>query len=278
MPDLIRVKQALFGYREGHNLLAGSISLSPRVRHFLATITDSPGTESSEGFDCGYTGVSIPETDYYALFRTWLAPEMPRPGCVWSHVLLLELTDLSRIPDLSGLRKLFRRPTIPLQSGFSGYVHELTLEQAFDEVPPASIDLRRASVLLTALYEQPESGIVVLDQACLPWEEIVFDIWSHQWPRLRRNFAFSTSSLGDRRLAGVGLDLQIAPAHSGRLWRGKELPTLVVDVANHSLTVTPEQPWKNVVLEDLEHHGDSGLRDFLFAYGSDLEKPRRAFL
>jgi hypothetical protein len=278
MAESFHVQQALFGYREGHNLLASSISLSPQARHFLATITDSSGTESSDGFDCGYTGVPVPDTDYYALFCTWLAPEMPRPGCVWSHVLLVELTDLARISNLSVLWKLYRRPTIPAQLGFSDYLQELTLEQTLDTgVFTKSIDRHRASVLLNALYEQPESGVVVLDQECSPWEEIVFDIWSQQWPRLRRNFAFSTSSLGDRRLAGVSFDLQIAPAKSDRLWRRKGLPTLVVDMMSENSQVALEQSWINVVLADLEHHGASELRNFFFAYASDIEKPRRAF-
>jgi hypothetical protein len=279
MTDPIRVQQALFGYREGHNLLAGSISLAPRVRHFLATITDSSGTESPERFDCAYTGVPVPETDYYALFRTWLAPEMPRPGCVWSHVLLIELTDLARIPNLSVLRKLCRRPTMPLQLGFSDYLQVLTLEPSLETIMSSvSMDEHRASVVLKALYEQPESSVVILDDSCLPWEEIVFRIWSQQWPRLRRNFAFSTSSLGDRRLAGINFDLQIAPAKSQRLWHRPGPLTLVLDMPTENTEKTPVPSWMDIALADLEGYAKTELREFFFAYGSDIEKPRQAFL
>ena len=103
MAEQVRVQQALFGYREGHNLVAASVSLPPSVRHFLATITDASGSEIPEGFKITYTGLPVPQTDFYALFCTWPAPEMPRPGCVWSHVLLVELADLARMPDLSVL-------------------------------------------------------------------------------------------------------------------------------------------------------------------------------
>lgn len=280
MLDFIKVQQALFGYREGHNLLASSIPLSPHARHFLATSTDSPGSESSEGFEHGFTGIPVPETDYYALFQTWPAPEMPRPGCVWSHVLLVELSTIARIEDLSLLRKLFRRPDFALQTSFSSYIDELELDQAkLVENKQAAIDRTRARALLDALYGNPAHGIVVLDQTSQPWEEIVFAIWSQQWPRLRRNFSFSTSSLGDRRLAGVKFDLQIAPIRSERLWRRDEFPTQVLNMeiqANKS-ALPPLEPWMNFILADLECGEGSQLRNFLFSYGSDVEPPREAF-
>src|SRR5262245_54967263 len=99
MAEQLRIEQALFGYREGHQLLAASVPLVPKVRQFVANVTDGSGPETSEGFDSAYTGLPIPDTSYYALFCTWPAPEMPQPGCVWSHVLLLDLADLARIPD-----------------------------------------------------------------------------------------------------------------------------------------------------------------------------------
>jgi hypothetical protein len=277
MSEQLRVHQALFGYREGHNLLTASVALTPRVRHFLATITDSSGAEAAEGFDCAFTGLPVPETDYYALFCTWPAPEMPRPGCVWSHVLLIELADLAQIADFTSLRKLCRRPSSSSQ-GFTDYTNQL-LADGSKTVPYESNPMSqwRASMLLTALYEKPESSIVVLDTKSSHCQEIIFAIWSQQWPRLRRNFAFSTGSLGDRRLAGVAFDLQVAPLSSERLWRRGGPSTFVLDM----LTKRVEQPsipnWMSIVLDDLEKGATSPLREFLFSYGSDLERPRKAF-
>lgn len=278
MPEQFRVQQALFGYREGHNLLAASVSLPPRVRHFLATVTDSSGTEAAEGFNCAFTGISVPETDYYALFCTWPAPEMPRPGCVWSHVLLIELTNLAQIPDLSILRKLCRRPPTSVTQSFGDYSQELTLDSSNDaETPIGVVEQQRASALFAALYQQPESSVVVLDEKCSLWEEIVFAIWSQQWPRLRRSFAFSTGSLGDRRLAGIAFDLQVAPLSSQRLWRRAGSSTVVVDLLSNSAEQTSAPGWMTIVLDDLEQSCPRRLRQFLFTYGSDMERPRFAF-
>ena len=50
--------------------------------------------------------------------------------------------------------------------------------------------------------------------------------------------------------------------------------------ADHTILEHPGfiDPGVNVVFSDLENHGKSELRDLFFAYGSDLEKPRHAFL
>jgi hypothetical protein len=275
MAEQVRVQQALFGYREGHNLVAASVPLPPSVRHFLATITDASGSETPEGFNIIYTGLPVPQTDFYALFCTWPAPEMPRPGCVWSHVLLVELADLARMPDLSVLPGLCLRPKP--KSPFSDYEHPLTLsahESALYQ-PSAEVQLRSCS-LLTALYVQPDNGIIFLAEQSALWEATVFAIWSQQWPRLRRNFAFSTGSLGDRRLAGVAFDLQVAPSGSLSLWRRSGLPTIVLEPSPNAPS-PPAPSWTSTVQNDLTADSSSPLRRFLFTYGSDIEKPRHAF-
>src|SRR5690348_15482342 len=106
----LHLEQALFGYDAGHHLLESSIELPSEVRRLLAVATDLSGSAPVDGFDAAFTGMPLFGTDFYALFCTWLAPEMPRPGCVWSQVLLIETADLERITDLGELRGFFRRP------------------------------------------------------------------------------------------------------------------------------------------------------------------------
>jgi hypothetical protein len=277
MPEKIRLQQALFGYRDGHNLLAASTTLAPRVRQFLATITDSSGPESKKGFEGGFTGLPVPETDFYAFFCTWPAPEMPRPGCVWSHLILIQLADLARIPDLIRLRKLCSLPSHPID--VARYEQPLALDSGTVEDGTGKPEQRRLHYLVRSLYEHPETGVVILDEESALWENAVFSVWTQQWPRLRREFAFSTASLGDRRLAGIPFDLQIAPISSERLWRRPGAPTLLLNF----LAPTPEPfvetspQWADLVEEDLRNESDRRFRQFLFDYGSDIEKPRAAF-
>lgn len=278
MAEQIKLQQALFGYRDGHNLLAASTDLAPRMRQFLATITDSSGPENAKGFEGAFTGLPVPETDLYALFCTWPAPEMPRPGCVWSHVILIQLADLARIPDLFRLRNLCSRPSVPIDA--ARYVQSLALDiSRIEEHGNGIPDERRLHYLVRALYEHPDGGVVILDEESAPWENSVFKVWAQQWPRLRREFAFSTGSLGDRRLVGITFDLQIAPVSSERLWRRTGAPTLLLNF----LAPTPEPfgvaipQWVDVTEEDLRNESDRRFRQFLFDYGSDIEKPRAAF-
>jgi hypothetical protein len=274
MPDSVLVHQALFGYREGHNLLASSTALSPRVRHFLASVTDGSGPENAKGFEVAYTGLRVPETDYYAFFCTWPAPELPRPGCVWSHVILLQFADLARIPDLSSLRQLCIRPASA--SALKSYAQPVALSLRDNLRSSMDSETRvRAQFLLVLVYGRASAGIVILDEDSPRWESAVFAIWSQQWPRLRNEFTFSTGSLGDRRLGGVVFDLQVAPLGSQRLWHRVELPTYVTEFSPATLPAVAE-PWLNTALSDLIGP-ERPLRRFFAEFGEDIEVPRRAF-
>lgn len=278
MAEQIKLQQALFGYRDGHNLLATSTALAPRVRQFLATITDSSGPENNKGFEGSFTGLPVPETDFYALFRTWPAPEMPRPGCVWSHVILIQLADLARIPALFQLGKLCSRPSVPFDA--ARYEEPLALDVTkAEESAAVNSDQRRLHYLVRALYEHPEAGVVILDEESASWENAVFRVWAQQWPRLRREFAFSTGSLSDRRIAGIPFDLQIAPISSERLWRRAGAPTLLLNflAPPPELFGGPIPPWVDVAEADLRGESDRRFRQFLFDNGSDVEDPRAVF-
>lgn len=105
-----RVDQAVYGYSNGHRELASSVTFSAIDTYELAAASDlAPGVKLEP--DQSYiTGLMLPESKKYALIRTWLAPEMPRPGCVWSHVLILDRHVLSTQADLTVLKLLFKRP------------------------------------------------------------------------------------------------------------------------------------------------------------------------
>src|ERR1035441_6317079 len=98
---------------------------------------------------------------------------MPRPGCVWSHVLLVDLADLARIPDLSVLPTLCDRPK-PKPS-FSDYEQPLTLSAREAATRHLTAEERhQASSLLAGLYGQPDSSIIVLAEQSTSWEATVF--------------------------------------------------------------------------------------------------------
>jgi len=276
MPSGFRINQALFGYRAGHHLLASSAPLSTSVRQFLANATDGSGPETPGGFEEPETGLPIPDTSFYAVFKTWSAPEMPRPGCVWSHVLIISFVDLAQIPDLSTVRGFFRRPSN--YADLSEFECPLFLSGSALNDKSEHVDLQRAELVLSLLYGQPDQSVVILDHDNEKWGEAIFQVWSQQWPRLRRSFSFSTGSLGDRRSTGANFDLQIAPANSLRLWKRNSQATTLIDFESSRPPALSDDFWLRAALDDLRSDDiSSPLRVYLAHYGAEVALPRKAF-
>ncbi len=106
----IALHQLLHGYDGGHKLLAASRELPPTVARKILVQSDLSGSIPPKAFETYLTGYPLREISAYAFARTWYAPEMPRPGCVWTHTLLIEADDVAMIPSLSSLLKYFTRP------------------------------------------------------------------------------------------------------------------------------------------------------------------------
>lgn len=101
----MKINQLLYGYREGHRLLAGSIDLNESLVWNLVRATDRPSVTSQE-LESGITFGFTLDKQYYALCRTWAAKEIDRPGAVWTHVLLLPNEIESPIECLPLLHKV----------------------------------------------------------------------------------------------------------------------------------------------------------------------------
>ena len=269
----IQIHQALFGYESGHHLLHTSLPLPADARQSLAIATDLSGSAGID-YEAAITGMPVPGTEHYALFCTWLAEEMPRPGCVWTHVLLVEFTDLAAISDLGQLRMLFRRPR---SANSRGYSTPLTLTADNDLIPeplPLSVEVC-APAILGALYGKPTLSVVVVEPRHVSLTSLVFSAWSQQWPRLRRNFRFSTGSLADRGRTGIAFDLQITPESNRRAW-SSNTKLEMVDVEN-GVSIAEQAPWLTETVHDLTRPDHSNFRSFLRTSGADVAAPRMAF-
>ena len=100
------VDQLLFGYRNGHELIAGSLELTAaQLREVMPHVDAS--LESAEEHQL--VGVWVSSVERYLLARIWPAPEAPRPGAVWAHALLIAAEDL-RTGPLAALPAMLRRP------------------------------------------------------------------------------------------------------------------------------------------------------------------------
>ena len=100
----------LHGYNHGHNYIQGSIVLdSIHDMNKIAMLSD--WSEYVNGEDYSYlTFYSLDESNYYVVAKTWYASEMSRPGCVWTHSLLICKDDLANISDFLHLQEYFVHP------------------------------------------------------------------------------------------------------------------------------------------------------------------------
>jgi len=267
----IKIDQALHGYADGHTLLACSANLKGRDAKTMLVLSDLSGQGARIEREGYLTGYPLPESNLYAFARTWPANEMARPGCVWTHTLLIDFTDLAALRSLGTLKQAFRRPT----AGAAGYEKPITVEgeensslKIGGDVATISITLRR---LLWALYGSPKCPVIASRTTDLDLDALVLAIWAQQWPRLRRSFRFCTLAASDRSSDGAIFDLQLLQ-EQGRLGRSSFPEAVDADQAS----LPKDSDWLDHTANDLISPSD--LRVFLRRAGGDVTSGREAFV
>lgn len=263
----VKLQQALHGYAEGHRQLASSIQLKSRDAKTMLVLSDISGS-GARVHEAGYlTGYPLAEAGLYAFARTWPAPEMPRPGCVWSHTLLIDFADLAALPSLTELLRAFQRPRPEAESD---YGKPLTLEWADGAAYIEAADEPWARRIVGALYGKPSARIIASRADHLDADVLITAIWSQQWPRLRRSFRFCTLAATDRSIERASFDLQLLPTDN-QAFRTR-FPKAV-----DAESVTVSGVWLDDTVADLLSPRRRGLRRFLRQIGGDVSKGRAAF-
>ena len=160
-PATLIVHQALHGYKDGHRLLASSLGLKGRDASKLLVMSDVSGPNAQIVSDGYLTGYPLLDCGLYALARTWPAPEMPRPGCVWTHTLLIDFADLAIIDSVT-LIGSFRRPQPPDLTAYSGPIATSATSISGSRPSPFSFSTPwMIAPILVGLYERPDEKILV---------------------------------------------------------------------------------------------------------------------
>ena len=107
----IQIHQMLHGYNQGHNLIQSSIVLpSSEDMDCMATLSDWSEYVNPQDEADYITIYPLKNSEYYVISKTWYANEMKRPGCVWTHSLLISFHQLSQIADYRVFIDMFVRP------------------------------------------------------------------------------------------------------------------------------------------------------------------------
>lgn len=258
--------QALFGYRDGHRLLAATGDLAPEDRSLLVRQTDHPDAGRARQWGSLLAGCPLP-SGRYAISLTWPAREMPRPGCVWTHTLLLNTHALATCVP-SELLRLFRRPAGP-DPDLASYTTPLPAG-APEPVCAAPLSGRArawGSTLMWALYDAPErpvraTGVDLQDD---DRHQVLLAVWSAAWPTLRGCLSFIDAPYSARQLPHRRYDLQL---HEGSR-AAQEAPG--ERVVRGVPKVSPP-PWATRLLA--EAVAPDGFAAFLRTYDGDLGSDR----
>lgn len=269
---LLSFDQTIHGYDDGHQLLAGSLYLTGAAATTVLILSDISGSTTSVP-DSGYlTGYPLSDGSLYALGVTWSAPEMPRPGCVWTHTIFVRFEDLAIIDDCLSLRQLFRRPSN--RKDLQPYERKIVFQNV-QRRSGAVGQLRTQWIrmLLYALYANPSKAIVVRPVPSFDAEQHVLSMWEQQWPGLRRAFRFCTHSGGELSTPVGTFDVSIMPQVAAQIQPLVDPRVLVVDLATQ--TPVDKDDWVSRAAQDITSPGE--LRRVLRSYAADVSAGRAAF-
>jgi hypothetical protein len=258
--------QLLHGYSDGHRLLSSSRKLPDDLSRLMLRMSDLSGSNVTDGFDEYITGYPLTSLNAYALAKTWYAPEMSRPGCVWTHTILIPSSALRHILSLDVLQSLFRRPndmneretyskTLLLTSILTAEIESQRTPEAISSLPD----------LFFHFYQNGNRPLLLPAKTSRQFESAIFALWSQQWPELRMHFTFCTGSLSARSYGKQPLDVQCVPVSRTRevsLAIGAEItaPPDILDSVGADLP-----SWALAAANDAGVHGTGEIRDFLWS-------------
>jgi len=218
------------------------------------------------------TGYPLVESGLYALARTWPAPEMSRPGCVWTHTLLIGFADLAMLMAPSMIAELLQRPMskTPLDT----YAADVVIEGEEEHLvgrslsPEASLWFAR---LASAVYDHPGGQVWARRTEGRDADDAVLQLWDQQWPRLKRSFRFCTLTSRDRSQEGMPFDLQLVPGSKS----SSHLRFSSTMEGFEAISISTD-PWLDDLLHDAQLPQASTLRQFLRKLGADMLGGREA--
>lgn len=271
------VQQNLHGYSEGHRLLEGSLKLPDDLARLVLRMSDLSGGSVVSGFEEYITGYPLVPVNVYALGRTWYASEMPRPGCVWTHTLLIPGDSLGEIPCLERLIHFFARPetakAFDRHTNTKGpYSQPLEIDLEALDVPGSDSETASSAQIREIadnLYAMAKSNLLIAAQSSRGYELALFRLWSQQWPSARKSFSFCTGALSARGFAGKPFDVQCAPpvlireiTTSALAKHSQELNLLVKDSS-------PKPAWLDLAVKDAVIPEGGTFRELLWQLGRD---------
>lgn len=262
----IKVEQALHGYSNGHHLLATSLSsISDKSSKLMSILSDLSGPEITSGFEEYFTGYPLQNEGLYSFSKTWYASEMKRPGCVWTHTLLINDEYLNCDLNLFSLLNYFLRPN-GANFQLDKYSKQIIIQQKNDIVLSQTISKAKLEVLTWSLMSS-ERPIIIPTYSSKDYHAEIFTVIQSQLSLWGHFLTFCTGSLANRTIDKKTFDLQVVPQNIVKYISRNITNSLVLD----SIKKDPEYPqWVTVLSSEMMAPSNYNFQQFVCYFNSDL--------
>jgi hypothetical protein len=237
----MRLEQALFGYKGGHRRLASSISFQPGDERFLVRMTDLSGSRSMPGFENYISGYALPSGSAYVFAKTWYAPECERPGCVWTHVIVVRHQDWEGLTP-AAICGSFRRPPAEKPS-FDQYSD--SIETSLKPCDDDALHLQMRDGIVRSLYSDDRPIIISESEKRTNLSSFVISLVLQRPLAMRLSLSFCTGALSFLEANSVPIRIQAMPSRIARIVR-EEVHLL----PNEDVSLIPA--WAEWLVRDLQ--------------------------
>lgn len=189
-------------------MLASSIHLPPQDDDLMKVLSDWSEYAGGVDGDSSYiTAYPLPGSKLYAIGKTWYANEKERPGCVWTHTLLLDLASLDTNFDFRSLMSLFRKPSDG-EYELYGEIISFPVPETDDTVWSVETSgLIRLMFLYVQLLE-PTNNMFIVEQPSEYYQMLCLSFMQHLPASILKNRSFSSGSDAGRMTYNRPFSLQ----------------------------------------------------------------------
>lgn len=221
------IEQTLYGYNKGHGLLASSFPVRPNNdSSLMSVLSDWTGFRNEIGEDSYMTFYPLSNGEKYAFAKTWYADEMERPGCVWTHTLIVDLKDMDRNFDFRVLNDYFRRPQ---KDEYDFYQHKIEIdnfETRYSNVVFSMFDDTSLLVLYLLLLGNNKNLFIYMDKDQRAYVALCFYLLQYLPLDILKWVSMSTGSISRRKLGSEDFSIQFTDnttniSLSNAPWNGK---------------------------------------------------------
>lgn len=255
----MKIHQLLFGYDNGHGLLAGSKSIeSARDIARLSMLTDWTSYQGASDDSSYISAFPLTESNQYAITKSWYAYEMSRPGCVWTHVLLIDIATVDPSFDFKDLYSLFRRP---IPGKYADYSVALEYEQVLKKSQPFQLSSYTDEISVIFIFDTLLKGTpfgIKIERNAFENQMFILSIMQYLPIDVLKTLSFSSGSEKFRII-------------------DKDTMFTMQFVQNGNTVSLQTPPWKDDVSDQMFNPGLRFLATSCFSNNNDIAKLLRSF-